>query len=60
MQVSELRVYDDFIQERRVQLKEIRNDRNRDLKYIYISYKYNGNTNDITGLIPSRLRERGG
>jgi hypothetical protein len=34
MQISELRVYDDFIQERRVQLKEIRNDRNRFLKYI--------------------------
>jgi hypothetical protein len=32
--------------------------RNEDLKYLYISYKYNGNTNDITG-VPSRLRGQG-
>jgi hypothetical protein len=37
------------------QLNKIGNDRNRDLKCTYISYKYNGNTNDITGL-PSSLR----
>jgi hypothetical protein len=34
------------------QLLEMTKYRNEDLKYLYISYKYNGNTNDITG-VPS-------